>query len=260
MVDGHQPLTDSQWQVIACELPVRRKRRYSLREILDAMRYICRTGCQWRSLPPCFPPWSVVYYYFAQWRADGTLERLSHASNRADRLAQGRLPTPSLAVVDAQSVKLAPRLSQQRGLDAHKRVNGRKRQVLCDTGGRIWRVAVHAASGHDSRHAHSLLPVRHHLRPAWASRLRTVLTDKAYVGRFAQQVHALGWCHQVASRPPTAARSFVPVAKRWVVERTFAWLNCFRRLVIDYERIPHSHAAWLWVANLTMSLRRATTR
>ena len=137
MVDAHQPLTDSQWQVMEPLLPTQRKRRHCLRPMLDAMLYICRTGCQWRNLPACFPPWSAVYYYCARWRTDGTFERLSHASNRADRLAQGRLPTPSLALVDAQSVKLAPRLGQQRGLDAHKRVNGRKRQVLCDTGGRI---------------------------------------------------------------------------------------------------------------------------
>jgi len=169
------------------------------------------------------------------------------------------LPTPSLALVDAQSVKLAPRLGQQRGLDAHKRVNGRKRQVLCDTGGRIWRVVVHAANGHDSRGAHSLLPTRSQLRPAWASRLRSILTDKAYQEHVAQQVQALGWQQQLASRPPTATRGFVPVAKRWVVERTFAWLNCFRRVVMDYERQPTSHAAWLLVANLSMSLRRATT-
>lgn len=153
---------------------------------------------------------------------------------------------------------MAPRLAQQRGLDAPKRVNGRKRRVLCDTGGRIWRVVVHAANGHDSRSAQPLLPARHHLRPAWASRLRTVLTDSAYRGHFAQRVRALDWQHHVASRPPTGTRGFVPVTKRWGVERTFAWLTCFRRLVIDYERTPDSHAAWRWVANLTMSLPRAT--
>lgn len=111
-----------------------------------------------------------MYYYFARWRADGTFERLSQASNRADRLAQGKLPTPSLALVDAQSIKLAPHLGQQRGLDAHKRVNGRKRQVLCDTGGRIWRVVVHATNRHDSRGAQPLLTACNQLRPAWASR------------------------------------------------------------------------------------------
>lgn len=186
------------------------------------------------------------------------LERLSQVSNRADRLAQGRRPTPSLALVAAQSVKLAPRLGQERGLAAHKRVNGRKRQLLCDTGGSIWRVVVYAANGHDSRGAHPLLPDPSQLRPAGASRLRSVLTDKAYQGRFAQQVQALGWQHHVASRPPTVARGFVPVAQRWGVERTFARLNCFRRVVIDYERQPTSHAAWLFIANLTMSLRRVS--
>jgi transposase len=237
-------------------LPTQRKRRHSLRQILDAMLYICRTGCQWRNLPTCFPAWPAVYYYFARWRADGTFERLSQASNRADRLAQGRLPTPSLALVDAQSVKLAPRLGQQRGLDAHKRVNGRKRQVLCDTGGRIWRVVVHAANGHDSRGAQPLLPNRSQLRPAWASRLRSVLTDKAYQGAFCAPSEGLGLA--TSSGQSSAGRGFVPVAQRWVVERTFAWLNCFRRVVIDYERQPASHAVWLLVANLTMSLRRVS--
>jgi transposase len=258
MVECYQPLTDSQWQVMEQLLPTHRKRRHCLRQMLAAMLYICRTGCHWRKLPTCFPPWPAVYYYFARWRANGTLARLSQASNRADRLSQGQLPTPSLALVDAQRVNLAPRLGQQRGLDAHKRVNGRKRQVLCDTDGRIWQVVVHAANGHDSRGAQPLLPARTQLRPAWASRLRSVLTDKAYQGRFAQQVQALGWQHQLARRPPSATRGFVPVAKRWVVERTFAWLNCFRRVVMDYERQPASHAAWLLIANLTMSLQRAT--
>lgn len=140
----------------------------------------------------------------------------------------------------------------------HKCVNGRKRQLLGDSGGRSWRVVVHAANGPDRRAAQPLLPARQGLRPAWAARLRSVLTDKAYRGQFARQGQALGWQHRVASRPPSATCGFVPVARRWVIERTFAWLNCLRRLVIDYERTPASHEAWLLVANLTMNLRRAT--
>ncbi|MGY3086988.1 transposase [Hymenobacter sp. UYAg731] len=174
--------------------------------MVDALRYVCCTGCQWRSQPACFPAWSAVYYYFARWQTDGTFQRLDEAANRVDRLARNRLPTPWLALVDVQSVRLAPRLSQQRGLDAHKRMNGRRRQVLCDTGGRIGQVIVHAASGPDSPAAHALLPRRDQFRPARASRLRMVLTDSAYRGRFAQQVQAVGWQHQVASRPPTPAR------------------------------------------------------
>ena len=114
--------------------------------------------------------------------------RYNGASNRADRLACNRLPIPLPALVNAQSVKLDPRLGWQRGLDAHKRVNGRKRQALCDTSGRIWRVHVHATNDHDSRAAQPLLPFAAQLRSAWASRLCKVLTDKGYCGRFAQQV------------------------------------------------------------------------
>jgi hypothetical protein len=119
-------------------------------------------------------------------------DSLSQAGNHANRLAQDQQPTPSLALVDTQSVKWAPHLRQQRGLDAHKRINGRKRQMLCDTGGRIWQVTVHAANGHESRAAHVLLPSHTVLRPAWAIRLRTVLMNKVYASYFAQQVHALG--------------------------------------------------------------------
>ena len=151
----------------------------------------------------------------------------------------------------------APRVDRQLSLDAHKRVNGHKRQVLCDTGGRIWRVQAHAANGHDSRAAPSMPPLARQLRPAWASRLRRVLTDTAYCGQFAHHGHALGWQQHVVSRPPSATRSSVPVAQRWVVERTFAWLNCFRWLAVDYERTTHSHAAWLLTANLTTTFQRA---
>lgn len=136
MVDAPQPLTDSQGQGTEPLLPPQRKHRHSLRHLLDATRYVWRTGCQGQNLPACFPPWPAVQSYFARWRADGTFARLCQASNRADRRAQGRRPTPSLALVDAQSVKLAPRRGPQRGRDAHQRVSGRKRQVLCDTGGR----------------------------------------------------------------------------------------------------------------------------
>ena len=159
---------------MSTHLNLRRRRRHALRQVPDAVHYACPTGCQWRCLPASFPHWPSVYYYFSRWQADGTWERLSPASNRADRLAQQRPPTPSLALVDAQSVRLAPRLREQRGLDAHKYVNGRKRQLLRDTGGRIWRVTVHAANGHDSQAAQPLLPAPHTLRPAWATQLRTV--------------------------------------------------------------------------------------
>jgi transposase len=107
MVDGYQPLTDSPWQVIAPLLPIQRKRRHCLRQIVDAVRYICRTGCQWRSLPAPFPSWSAVYYYFRRWQLNALWQRLNDAVNQAARLAAGRAATPSLVCLDSQSVRRA---------------------------------------------------------------------------------------------------------------------------------------------------------
>lgn len=160
MVDGHQPLTDSQWQVIASLLPIQRKRRHCLRLIVDAMRYICRTGCQWRALPANFAPWSAVYYYFRRWQLNGLWQTLTDPVNQADRLMAGRAATPSLVCLDSQSVRLAPRIFEHRGLDGGKHVNGRKRQILTDVQGRILACRVHAANGHDGVEALQLLPTR----------------------------------------------------------------------------------------------------
>lgn len=251
MVDGYQPLTDSQWQVIRLLLPVQRRRRLCLRHVFDALLYVCRSGCQWRALPPHFPAWPAVYYYFYRWQRTGLWQQLNTVVNALDRLAHGREACPSLLCADSQSVKLAPRIHEYRGLDGGKRVNGRKRQILVDTGGRVWAAHVHAANGHDSGAGRSLLPHR----PWWAWRLQAVLTDNGYRGRFAEHVAALGLRHELASRPPSA-KGFVPVAKRWVVERTFAWLTGFRRLAIDYEYTPASHVAWLLLANMTLCLNR----
>lgn len=234
-------------------LPVHRKRRYCLRQVLDALRYICRTGCQWRCLPTCFPPWSAVYYYFRRWQLSGVWQQLNEAVVAADRLAANRPATPSLVCLDSQSVRLAPRIFEHRGLDGGKHVNGRKRQILTDVQGRILACRVHAANGHDGVQALTLLPAR---PVGWGQRLVTVVTDKGYRGRFARHLTRLGLIHQLGSRPPSAERGFVPVAKRWVVERTFAWLTCFRRLAIDYEFTPRSHETWLLLANITMCLNR----
>ncbi|MGI4870373.1 MAG: transposase [Janthinobacterium lividum] len=148
-----------------------------------------------------FPPWSAVYYYFRRWQLTGLWQQLNDAVNQADRLAAGRAATPSLVCLDSQSVRLAPRIFEHRGLDGGKRVNGRKRQIMTDVEGRIFACRVHAANGHGGVEALRLLPVP----PAWGTRLVTIVTDKSYRGRFARQVAKLGFTHQVGSRPPRAA-------------------------------------------------------
>ncbi|GAA4383102.1 hypothetical protein GCM10023186_23970 [Hymenobacter koreensis] len=115
-----------------------RKRRLCLRQVVNALRYICRTGCRWRGLPAGFPTWTAVHYYYRRWQQDGTLPRLNRALTQDDRIRHGGAPTPAVLCLDSRSVKLAPRISEARGLDAPKRVNGRKRQLPVDTGGRVW--------------------------------------------------------------------------------------------------------------------------
>nr|WP_279387757.1 transposase [Hymenobacter edaphi] len=116
---------------------MQRKRRLSLRTVVDALRYVCRSGCQWRCLPAAFPPWPAVCYYFRRWQQDGTLQRLNRALNEADRQAQGKAATPVVLCLDSQSIKLAPRIAEHRGTDGGKCVNGRKRQLLVDRQGRV---------------------------------------------------------------------------------------------------------------------------
>jgi transposase len=256
VADVYQPLSDSQWQVITDGdlLPgLHRKRTLDLRLVLEAIWHLCRTGSQWRTLPDRYPPWSAVYYYFRRWQQDDTWQRLNTALNQADRLREERDANPSLLCVDSQSVKLAPRIFEERGIDGGKKVNGRKRQIAVDSAGRIWCAHVTAANVADSRGGLGLLD--------WVprQRLATVLTDAGYRGEFGQALAKIDVRFEVASRPPTA-QGFVPLKQRWVVERTFAWMVCYRRLNHDYDYTTASHKAWLLIANCAMCLNRLTKK
>ena len=237
--------------VIENYLPTQRKRRLCLRQVTNAIFYILRTGCQWRNLPQTYPHWQAVYYYFVKWKQDGRLNQLNQALNQRDRIAQGRQATPSLVCVDSQSVKLAPLLSEQRGIDAAKKVNGRKRQIVVDTGGRLWSVYVHAANQADSQAG---VPVLKGIE-AWNQRLQKVITDSAYEGLFANVVKQQQLLFEVSSKP-FWLKGFIPLRKRWVVERTFAWFNHFRRITKDYEQTTSSAESWLLWANCALMLNR----
>ena len=148
MAQQYARLTDSQWDQFKSFLPIQRK--HDLRDVFNAILWITRTGCQWRNLDRQFPPWQVVHYYFSKWSRDHTLETMNDALNRQEReLVFARESTPSLLLVDAQSVRLLPRIGCERGIDGGKWVNGRKRSILTDTLGRLGRVEVHAANVHD---------------------------------------------------------------------------------------------------------------
>lgn len=264
-------ITDAEWSYLAPHLPMPkargRPRLHSVREILKAIFYALRSGCAWRLLPHDLPPWKTVSQYFRLWRVQGLWEKLHAALYAAVRSKAGRDPNPSAAIIDSQSVKTAV-VGGPRGYDGGKKINGRKRHVLVDTQGLIIRALVHPADLADRDGAKLLLAPLHGQLP----RLRHIWADSAYAGECAEWVQAtLGWALEIVKHwwtgvrwvwvgpgqePPTIPRGFQVLPRRWVVERTFAWLVLYRRLAKDYEELPATGEALIYVAMARLMVRR----
>ena len=249
-------LTDAQWQVIVPHLPVRApggrgRRIWPLRTIIEAILYLDRAGCAWRYLPDSFPPWRTVYGYFAAWRDDGTLARLHDALRAQVRAAAGRDREPTAAIIDSQSVRAAdtvPRAS--RGWDNAKKVNGRKRHIAVDTTGLLLAVVITAASVQDRDAARPLLWNLHRT----SRQIRLIWADSVYNGKLNAWAAAMKMTLQVVARRQPHAFEVLP--RRWVVERTFAWISKHRRTVRDYEGLPASHEAMILWAMIALMARR----
>lgn len=198
----------------------------------------------------------LSYYYFDQWKRAGLFEQMNASLNQLDRQQQGREVFPSALCIDSQSVKLLPMGCEYRGMDAHKRVNGRKRTFVVDTQGRLWLADVDAANRADGSLA---APLVSSILWRCGERLEKIFGDQSYNGVFAAELANWSIDFEKASRPESA-RGFVPVAKRWVVERSIAWTNYFRRLVKDYEYTLSSSVSWLYLANIQIMLQRIQQR
>jgi len=215
--------------------------------------YLDRTGCAWRYLPADFPPWQTIYGYFATWRDDGTLTRLHDALRAQVRGAAGRTIEPTAAIIDSQSVRAADTVPKaSRGWDNAKKVNGRKRHIAVDALGLVLAVAVTAASVQDRDGARPLLWNLHRT----CRRVHMIWADAAYNGKLTGWATALKITIQVVARREQHVFEVLP--RRWVVERTFAWISKHRRTVRDYETLPASHEAMILWAMIALMTRRLT--
>jgi transposase len=258
MSTHHYPsdVTDEQWALIKPFIPVYpggRPRKTDVRDVLDAILYLLRTGCQWRYLPKNFPPRSTVWRYFDEWRSNGTLDHIHDALRRKARTQEKPYQPRTTASVDSQSVDTTSG-GEHRGRDNHKNVDGRKRHIVVDSMGLLLAVLVTAASVDDARAATELFA---RLDGQPIGKVTRMYADSKYHNfQLYEWVEANAAWEMAIIRRPEGKKGWVKLPIRWTVERTFAWLGRCRRLTKDREKTVLSSEAFIKLAMIQLMLHR----
>jgi transposase len=258
-------LSDARWALIESRLTAWRQARtdagvggraaeHDLREIFNAILYINRTGIAWRYMPHDLPPWQTVYWYFKTWTTDGIFTDLNYSLNGLVRTKTGRRAEPSASIMDSQSVKTSTNVpTATQGIDAGKRIVGRKRGIITDTLGLLLAVIVTAASVSDNTIGLALLDRATDAHPT----LTKAWVDAGFRTKVVEHGAALGVDVEVVTKDPQL-KGFSVIERRWVVERTIGWLMQHRRLARDYETLPETSATMIRIAMIDNLTRRAT--
>jgi len=245
-------VSDSQWQIISKYLDIERNRKYELREIINAILYLVKTGCQWRMLPGDFPNWSIVYYYFSVWKKDGTLEQIHEFLVEKIRRQHNKNEEPSVGIIDAQSVKNTLVSSQDKGFDAGKKIKGIKRHIIVDTLGLILAVVIQSASVQDRDGAISVINA---LTENWKKVIK-IFADSGYRGELIEIVKRRFKIElEIIKR--NELHTFKVLPKRWIVERTFSWIDTNRRNSKNYERLNNTSVAMVFLTSWSSYLSKA---
>jgi transposase len=250
-------VTDDEWAFVAPYLTLMREdapqREYRLRDVLDALRWLVKTGGQWRYLPGDFPPWPAVYQQARRWVAAGVFEAMAHDLRQVLRVAAGRNPSPTAVVLDGRTIQSTPESGGRAGYDGYKRRNGSKVHAAVDTLGLLLALKVTAASEQERAQVADLAAA---VQGATGQTVTLAYVDQGYTG---DQPAADAAAHGIALevvKLAEAKKGFVLLPRRWVVERTFGWMARFRRLARDYERTAEVLAGWHWVAFAAIMLHR----
>ena len=244
-------LSNSQWQIISKYLDVERSRKYELQEVVNSILYLVKTGCQWRMLPADFPKWQIVYYYFSAWKRSGLIEQIHEMLVEKTRKSKGKNEEPTVGIIDAQSVKSTLVSSQDKGFDAGKKIKGIKRHIIVDTLGLILAVVIQSASVQDRDGAVSVIDK---LMENWRKVIK-IFADGGYAGKLTGKVKDKFKIElEIIKRDELHTFKILP--KRWIVERTFSWIDTNRRNSKNYERLNETSVAMVHLSAIRIMLNR----